>query len=155
MFYDQFFSSLSVPRSLQLLSSEVEPHYYSTAWESLPLFPREIWQLLSPYCGHRRIETESGSDQPSIVGTSAMRHLPYAAVAGFSMALPSISLNQYKRNKCFSHWFDALPLPHVNTSGAWLLWQKSIIQAFCHEYLTKTPLCQFGLADLLLGHFLN
>lgn len=49
-----------------------------------------------------------------LVGTTAMRHLPYAAVAGFSMALQSISLNQYTRNKCFSHWFDALPLAHVN-----------------------------------------
>ena len=153
MSYDQFFSSLSVPRTLKLLSSEVQPHYYSTAWESLPLFPREIWQLLSPYCGYRRIETESGSDQPSIVGTSAMRHPPYAAVAGSSVALQSISLNQYKRSKCSSHWFDALP--RANTSGAGTLWQKSIIQAFCHEYLTKTPLCQFGLADLSLGHFLN
>lgn len=39
-FYDQFF--LSVPRSLELLSREVEPHYYSTAWEFLALFPMEL-----------------------------------------------------------------------------------------------------------------
>lgn len=38
-----------------------------------------------------------------VVSTSAMRHLPYGAVAGFSMALRSICLNQYMRNKCFSH----------------------------------------------------
>lgn len=61
----------SVPWSLQLLSSEVEPHYYSTTWESPPPHPGEIWQLLnpsillSPYCGQCWIETEPGSDQSS------------------------------------------------------------------------------------------
>lgn len=47
----------SVPCCLELLSGEVEPHYFSTTWESLPPFLGEIWQLLnrsvllSPYCG--------------------------------------------------------------------------------------------------------
>lgn len=97
--YDQFFSSLSVPCSLKLLSSEVEPHYYSTTWESLPLFQREIWQLLNPsilpslYCVQCRIETCLVLIN-LLVGTSAMHHLPYAV---FFMALQSISLNQYER----------------------------------------------------------
>lgn len=106
---------------LQLHSSEVQPNYYSSTWESLSSCSREIWQflnpsilllLLPPYCGHCWIETEPGSDHPS--STSAMRHLPYAAVAGFSMASQALSLNQYTRNKCLCYWLAAFSLPNVN-----------------------------------------
>lgn len=106
---------------LQLHSSEVQPNYYSSTWESLSSCFREIWQflnpsilllLLPPDCGHCCIETEPGSDHSS--STSAMRHLPYAAVAGFSMASQALSLNQYTRNKCLCYWLAAFSLPNVN-----------------------------------------
>ena len=71
MLYDQFFSSLSVPGSVQLLSSEAEPHYFFNHTGILPSLPGGIMTAplplcaLSPYCGQHRTETESGSDQPS------------------------------------------------------------------------------------------
>lgn len=65
---------------------------------------------------------------------SAMRHLPYAVVAGFSMALQSISLNQYMRNKfdlMYCHCFTQASIP-----GAW----KLLVQAFQVFYLKEFKL---------------
>lgn len=41
-------SSLSLLFPLKRLSSEVEPHYHSTTWESPPPSRGEVWQLLNP-----------------------------------------------------------------------------------------------------------
>lgn len=100
MLYDQFFSSLSEPGSVQLLSSEAEPHYFSTTRESFPPFPGELWQLLYPSVLFLPTVVSTEQKQSLVrisplVGASAMRHLPYAAVAAFSLASQPMSLNQY------------------------------------------------------------
>lgn len=144
MLYDQFFSSLSEPGSVQLLSSEAGPHYFSTTRESFPPFPGELWQLLyplcalSPYCGQHRRETESGSDQPSsrrVCNASSAICCGRCFLPGLAAYEPKpihvCGINAPLIYLMHCHW-----LMSIQTSDAWGFCHKSIIQAPNRECFT-------------------
>lgn len=80
-------------RLIKLFFSEVEPHYFSTTWESLYPVPWEILQqLLNPSvlqapCFHCSKETQSLVLLSPVVGKPVLILLPWAAVAGFLRSL--------------------------------------------------------------------
>lgn len=110
MLYDSFSSPPPAPRLIKLFSSEVEPHYFSTTWESLYPIPWEVFTPLS-------LDSKESWSLVLISPCSwqACNDSPAMSCGGWF--LHSLYNCEPLRNKHFSYRLNESRLSHVSHSA--------------------------------------